>query len=129
MTILESSAGGAVFHRGKVLVIRVRRDRWELPKGHVEPGETPARAAVRETLEETGLRCALRAGAELGVLEYPIRDRRKRVRYFALSPAGEPELGPLPAGTRERRWIDRAEAAALPLVSEDLRPIITRALP
>lgn len=30
-------------------------EKWGLPGGHVEPGETPAAAAVRELLEETGL--------------------------------------------------------------------------
>ena len=30
---------------------------WEIPAGHIDAGETPAEAAVRETLEETGWRC------------------------------------------------------------------------
>lgn len=30
--------------------------RWNLPGGLIEPGETPAQAAVRETAEEAGLR-------------------------------------------------------------------------
>ena len=35
------------------------RDRaaWSLPKGLIERGETPERAATREALEETGLSC------------------------------------------------------------------------
>ncbi len=32
---------------------------WSLPGGAIEPGETPAEAAVRETHEETGYQCEL----------------------------------------------------------------------
>lgn len=41
------------------LIHRPRYDDWSLPKGHIERGETPEQAAVRETLEETGLRCTI----------------------------------------------------------------------
>jgi len=30
-------------------------DRWDLPKGHAEPGESARQTALRETSEETGL--------------------------------------------------------------------------
>jgi bis(5'-nucleosidyl)-tetraphosphatase len=30
-------------------------DRWDLPKGHLDPGETKIQAAYRELLEETGI--------------------------------------------------------------------------
>ncbi len=51
-----SAAGGAVFNAdGKVLLIH-RRGSWDLPKGKIDPGETPEQAAVREVQEETGLR-------------------------------------------------------------------------
>jgi len=30
-------------------------DRWDLPKGHVDPGESPADCALRELHEETGI--------------------------------------------------------------------------
>lgn len=43
---------GDSFH---FLLIRDPYENWGLPKGHVEPGETPAEAAVREVREETGL--------------------------------------------------------------------------
>jgi 8-oxo-dGTP diphosphatase len=38
-----------------ILLVRKPRCRWTLPGGKVEPGETTARAAVRELQEETGL--------------------------------------------------------------------------
>ncbi len=34
---------------------QVLAGKWEFPGGKIEPGESPAEAAVRETLEETGL--------------------------------------------------------------------------
>ena len=41
---------------GRVLLVRRSDDgRWAMPGGWVEPDETPVEAAVRETLEETGL--------------------------------------------------------------------------
>jgi 8-oxo-dGTP pyrophosphatase MutT (NUDIX family) len=41
---------------GRVLLVRRADDRrWAMPGGWVDPGETPAEAAVREAREETGL--------------------------------------------------------------------------
>lgn len=49
------AAGGLVFNpEGQALFI-FRRGRWDLPKGKLDPGETPQEAAVREVKEETGL--------------------------------------------------------------------------
>ena len=58
---LEVSAGGIVFRRPpeeedpRFLLIRDSYDNWGFPKGHLEDGESPAEAARRETIEETGL--------------------------------------------------------------------------
>lgn len=52
-------AAGAVVRRGgsgEVLLLHhAAEDRWCLPKGHVEPGESLRAAALREVREETGL--------------------------------------------------------------------------
>jgi 8-oxo-dGTP pyrophosphatase MutT (NUDIX family) len=48
-----------------LLLLRSRRRlAWDLPKGKLEPGETPREGALRETLEETGLTPRLRDGFE-----------------------------------------------------------------
>jgi len=50
------AAGGAVTDdRGDCLLI-YRNGRWDLPKGHLEPGETIEECALREVEEETGVR-------------------------------------------------------------------------
>lgn len=51
-------ACGALLDGDRILMVRHRgpdADYWTLPGGHVEPDETPERAAVREMLEETGV--------------------------------------------------------------------------
>ena len=43
---------------------------WDLPKGGINEGETPAQAAVRETVEETGLAFAVDTLLDLGRFAY-----------------------------------------------------------
>src|SRR5207253_3666365 len=55
----ETSAGGVVFRvdHGQPLFLLIRDSyrNWGFPKGHLEPEEKPAAAALREVQEETGL--------------------------------------------------------------------------
>lgn len=63
MVLPEFSCGGLVLDGKKVLLIQVKtmkgRKLWTFPKGHIEAGETPRQAALREVLEETGYRAAI----------------------------------------------------------------------
>jgi mutator protein MutT len=116
-------SGGAVIRDGRILVIRVRAQEWELPKGGIEPGETAEQAAVREVREETGIESPLEIVRELGCLEY----LDKHVRYFVMRAPNLVE-GPLPRRTRGRRFIDLREIDTIPLVNEALRPLLRAAL-
>lgn len=53
--IYVKAAGGIVKNPDGELLMMRRNDRFDLPKGKVESGETLAQAALRETEEETGL--------------------------------------------------------------------------
>lgn len=50
-------AGGGLVYNDKKEILFIRRNKkWDLPKGKVEKGETYEEAAVRETIEETGVK-------------------------------------------------------------------------
>lgn len=58
--VREPTAGGVVFRRTEVgdieiLLIQDAKDRWTIPKGHIEEGETAQQTAKREIGEEAGL--------------------------------------------------------------------------
>ena len=59
--VREPTSGGIVFRHGKkegeieILLIQDAKDRWTIPKGHIEEGETASQTARREIGEEAGL--------------------------------------------------------------------------
>lgn len=58
--VREPTSGGVVWRRNdkgviEILLIQDAKDRWTIPKGHIEEGETAKETAQREIQEETGL--------------------------------------------------------------------------
>lgn len=134
---LIKAAGGVVWRRGEgaqlegapaedaqpdevepegvevVLVHRPRYDDWSLPKGKLEAGEKHKDAALREVLEETGLRCEM--GVRLARITYDTPLGPKSVKWWAMQPedpAGD--LGAVdPHEVSEVRWVPFGEAWSL----------------
>jgi 8-oxo-dGTP diphosphatase len=83
------SAGGLVVHDSRILLISTQEGkRWQLPKGHIEQGETPEEAAIREVREETGVTGEILAPlppVEYWYLEKGRRRVHKIVEYYLLS--------------------------------------------
>lgn len=67
-----TTCGTLVFNReGELLLCHVTgTGHWDIPKGMQDPGETPRQAAVRELLEETGLRVEEERLDDLGRFPY-----------------------------------------------------------
>ncbi len=98
------------------VIVPAGRQALALPKGHLEHGESPAAAAAREVLEETGVRGVV--VGDLGSIDYRYRGRRgqlihKVVDWFLLRYA---------AGRAGRHDAEVERVALMPL------PVLTRAL-
>jgi 8-oxo-dGTP pyrophosphatase MutT (NUDIX family) len=65
-----------------VLLIKDSYDKWGLPKGHAEAGETLHETALREVSEETGL-ADLELGPELVTIDWTFRSGGEPVHKFA----------------------------------------------
>ncbi|MFI5713503.1 NUDIX hydrolase [Kribbella sp. NPDC051620] len=115
-------AGVLAFRGGRVVLVRERYEAWEdeqwsLPSGAVEAGETPAEAAARELLEETGLRVRadqLNLVAEVVVESRDGASRSTAYNYWAEVPDGDFAIDDPDNSVQEARWFLPAEA--IPLV-------------
>jgi 8-oxo-dGTP pyrophosphatase MutT (NUDIX family) len=126
----ETSAGGVVVRhengRPLVLLIRDRYRNWGFPKGHIEAGEAPAEAAVREVQEETGL-SSLSVVAALDTIEWTFRFRGKRIHktchFFALSTQDVRTKPQRKEGITSCKWVSFDQGARL-LSHENARNIL-----
>lgn len=93
---------------------------WVLPKGRIEQDETPEAAAIREVMEEAGVRAVIVARA--GNSEYDAKDKHVRVVYYLMQHRGDVPREE-PRGVAWRRYED----ALAQLHFENNRHILMRA--
>jgi 8-oxo-dGTP pyrophosphatase MutT (NUDIX family) len=135
-TKTQISAGGVVFRRHdarvEVALISVGdKNRWQLPKGLVDAGESAEAAAVREAREETGIETELLAPVDKIEYWYYSTNRGQRVRFhkfvhFYLLRYLSGDVREHDAEVNEARWVEIDEALAM-LAFKGEREVLTRA--
>ncbi|MGE3272318.1 MAG: NUDIX hydrolase [Chloroflexota bacterium] len=126
--VREWTVATFVVHQGRVLLLfHAKIGLWLPPGGHVEHGELPDEAAVREVLEETGVRCRL--VGEHGVdVAYPrqlirpfgvqVEDIRPGVQhidlvYFAVAEEDGWQISPESVSRERAGWYAPEDLSAL----------------
>lgn len=101
------------------LLVRARKPKgaWVFPKGHIEKGETPERAAIREVLEEAGVGAVI--VSSLGTLSL---DDSQHAEMFLMTYQSIADSPP----ERECVWL-QFNAALKRLTFEESRGLLQRA--
>ena len=118
---MKQVAGVLVKNDGKFLLVQERIAKayglWNLPAGHIDAGEPPEEAALRECREETGL--SVRVGKEV----YTVNDGYADIQIF------EADLvsGDLKWDSDEllsAGWFSKDQIKTLPLREESFRKLL-----
>ncbi|MGA8989600.1 MAG: NUDIX domain-containing protein [Rhodoplanes sp.] len=105
------AAGGIVLTEGskpRIAIVRLRGDKsWVLPKGKLNPNESPLAAAKREVLEETGHEVAVHEF--LGSMSYSVAVKIKIVQFWHMQAIGPP-VRELTNDVKEVKWLPLKQA-------------------
>jgi phosphatase NudJ len=108
-----------------LLTQETKHEGWYLPAGRVEPGESLAAAAVRETLEETGIPVVLEGVARIEHTPQPGGDGA-RLRVFYIARPADDREPKLHADEHSRRawWVTLDEVRELKLRGPEVLEVL-----
>jgi ADP-ribose pyrophosphatase YjhB (NUDIX family) len=126
LVIDESGTKGLLIGRKDLKDPTGQRLLWSLPKGHIEAGETPEQAAIREVQEETGIESEI--SKALGVIDFWFMAGGKRihktVHHFLFKEVGG-TLAPQITEVDEVGWFPLEEVVSL-LAYPDEKKLISK---
>jgi diadenosine hexaphosphate hydrolase (ATP-forming) len=129
--VREPTAGGVVWRRNskgavEILLIQDAKDRWTIPKGHIEEGETAKETAEREIQEETGLQ-KMTMQNWLGKINFRYRRQQSLVlmttEIFLVAAKGDTDALQPEEWMRGIKWFPASEAVDK-IEYEDIAKII-----
>jgi len=117
--VREPTAGGIIFRRNpkngsiEFLLIQDAKDRWTIPKGHIEEGEEARTTAEREITEETGLQ-EMKVLGRLGKINFQYRRMSSLVlmttEIFLVRALGDTDKLKGEDWMNDCRWLDSKDA-------------------
>lgn len=132
-TVDQISAGGVAVRRVDgdyqiAIVLMIPEKRWQLPKGVIDPGETPEQAALREVREEAGVDCTIIEPLE--IIEYwffgnydGVRKRYHKFVHFFLMNYESGDVADHDHEVDEARWVSFDEAMEMLAFKDEKRMV------
>ena len=126
---IEAAGGLVINEEGKQLFI-FRRGFWDLPKGKIDPGETPAKTAVREVMEETGLQNLTIQKQLIDTYHtYKLKNKRilKRTFWYLMKTTDSKLILQTEEDIMDAKWVERGKEDGLGKIYGNIRDVIAAA--
>lgn len=121
----EKSCGCIVMNEKKeILLVHHNKEHWDLPKGHVEEGETEEQTAAREVKEETNIDVEINNRYRYTTKYSPKEDVMKEVIYFLAKSISENKKAQLEE-VSEVKWFE-FEDAINKITYDNSREVLTK---